>query len=245
MSTTLFHLVISALLLSCLTAHADTPLYEATYKGKYGSLKVTMVRSLYKTEGNQYQLNSTAKAFAGNIVETSTFEVTTTTTSNTLTPLRYDYKRKIFGVKKEESLTFDWEKTIGHYQKGKKERRERPIVAGSLDPTLYQLQMQRDITQNPEAKSLSYTFARRSQTKTYQFERQAKEEVRVDGKTYKTLVFARTDDKDKETRFWVVPALDYAIARIRHSEDGDSYEVQLISYNSSPSFREFLAPKQP
>ena len=240
MKLTLSLIGLTAFLLGqTITANAEE-LYQAVYKGKYGSLKVTMTRTLQSDDGKNYQLNSNAKAFAGSIEETSLFYAD----DSTITPDSYRYKRKIFGTKKDELLKFDWPNQLAHYSKNNKESKKRPLAAGSLDPTLYQLQMQRDITRTPSVANLEYTFARRSQTKNYLFTRMSEEPLKVGNESYQAIVFARIDD-EKETRFWVVPELDYTIGKIRHSEDGDSYEVQLVSYKSSSSFKDFLTPKKP
>lgn len=232
---------ISAIILSTVShsTMADEPLFKATYKGKYSSLNVTMTRTL-RNEGSSYYLNSKAKAFAAQINEGSQFQLE----NGSITANTYAYQRKIFGIKKSESLQFNWENNTALYQKGSTKPTEREIKPGSLDPTLYQLQMQIDVAQNPAQKTFSYTFARRKQTKHYLFEQQAKENIQIGDKTYSALVFKRLDDGDRETRFWLVPELDYAMAKIQHTEeDGDRYEVLLVEYKSSSSFQALLQTK--
>ncbi len=211
------------------------PLFSATYEGKYGNLNITMVRELHSTN-KTYQLSSKAKAFAAKINEYSTFSLK----QDRITPQEYTYQRKVFGVKKAENLTFDWSNNKAWFEKGSSGKIERELKAGSLDPTLYQLQLQRDISRNPEQKMWSYLFARRKQTKRYTFEKQGSESIALNGKNYSALVYARVNDGDKETRFWLIPELDYVIAKIQHNEDDKAYEVTLKDYKSNAKLKTFL-----
>ena len=183
------------------------PLFTAEYQGAYGSMNITMVRTLTQT-GSSYTLQSSATSFMASIDEVSQFS----TNLGQLTANNYRYERKIFGVKKHETLDFDWSKNQVSYTKDNKNKGTQKLAIGTLDPTLYQLQLQRDLAQNPEQTSFSYTFARRNHTKTYHFKRQAQEAITFDGKNYQALVFARTkDNNNKETPSeFIVPPL-YAV----------------------------------
>ena len=218
------------------TALSAEPLFSATYQGKYGNLNITMVRELNATN-NAYQLSSKAKAFAAKINEYSTFSLQ----QDRIIPQEYAYQRKVFGVKKAENLKFDWQNNKAWFEKGSSGKVERELKAGSLDPTLYQLQLQRDIARNPQQKTWSYLFARRKQTKRYTFEKQGSESITLKDKAYSALVYARVNDGDKETRFWLIPELDYVIAKIQHNEEDKAYEVTLKEYKSSAGIKSFLA----
>ena len=152
-------------------------------------------------------------------------------------PQHYSYQRKIFGIKKREQLTFNWAEGTVVYQSSK-QRRQQATVAGLLDPSLYQLQLQRELANNPSATQLSYRFARRQHLKTYVFERQGMSQVMLAGQAHQAVLFARIE-QDKSTHIWLVPTLDFAIAQIKHQADGDA-TVQLVDYKSSSSLKEFL-----
>lgn len=218
------------------------PLFTAEYQGNYGSMKITMVRTLTQT-GSSYTLQSSATSFMASIDEVSQF----TANHGQLAVNNYRYERKIFGVKKHETLDFDWAQNQVSYTKDNKNKGTQKLAIGTLDPTLYQLQLQRDLAQNPEQTSFSYTFARRNHTKTYHFKRQAQEAITFDGKNYQALVFARTkDNNNKETRLWLIPELGYVLAKIQHTEeDGDTYQVLLKQYQQNPALIQFLLASQP
>lgn len=217
------------------------PLFIAVYQGKYSSLNITMTRTLEQS-GNNYRLTSKATSFMARIDESSFFSVK----KQQLQPLTYDYSQKIFGVKRHELLTFDWQKNTATFTKNNKTSGSIPLPPYALDPTLYQLQLQRDLTNNPTQGELSYTFVRRNQTKTYAFTRQAEDTLQVNGKAYKALIYARINSGDRQTRIWLIPDLDYVIAKIQHIEDdGDTYEVLLSQYQSRPSLTSFLTNPTP
>lgn len=227
-----------SLMLVCLTPTIilAAPLFEATYKGEYANLNITMTRTLSRN-GNDYHLTSKAKSFMAKINESSDFSLT----KNTLRPHRYLYERKIFGVKKKEQLTFDWGSLVANYTKGNDPEGAQPLNKNSLDPTLYQLQLQRDIAQNPDQKTFNYTFVRRNQTKQYHFKRSDNAGLTFKGKQYSAIVVIRTGDGDKETKLWLIPELNYTLAKIRHTdEDGDTNEVLLTNYSSTDAFKQFL-----
>ena len=231
-------LALLALLLTYLTpARAlANPLFEATYEGEYSNLNITMTRTLIK-KGNSYTLSSKAKSFMAKIEESSDFSLF----NGRLRPRNYNYERKIFGVKKQEQLAFDWESLSASYTKGKKHEGSQSLSAKALDPTLYQLQLQRDLAQKPDQKSFDYTFVRRNQTKHYHFEREADASMTFKGKPYLATVLTRTGDGQKETKLWLIPELAYVLAKIRHTdEDGDTYEVLLTHYSSTDAFKQFL-----
>ncbi len=221
------------------TSYAQ-PLFTAEYQGTYGSMNIKMVRTLEQS-GDTYTLQSTATSFMAKINEVSRFSRQNTD----FIAEHYHYERKIFGVKKNEFLAFDWAKKQVLYTKGKKSISTQELTLHTLDPTLYQLQLQQDLTLNPQQKSFSYTFARRNQIKTYHFERQAKETISFKGKQYSALVLARTqDDSLKATRLWLIPELEYTLAKIQHTEeDGDTYQVLLTDYSRGVALEAFLTPQ--
>ncbi len=217
------------------TSWAET-LFKATYKGEYSNLNITMVRALNKTEG-RYQLTSKATSFMARIEESSDFMLQ----GSTLTPLHYNYERKIFGVSKKEALDFDWGNQVVVYSKNKKAEGQQKIHAAMLDPTLYQLQLQLDLARNASKPFYNYTFARREQSKTYQFKQIGTSELAVNNTRYPVVIFTRVHEKESETLIWLIPALDFTIGKIERTEDdGSRYQILLTDYESLPTFKQFL-----
>ncbi|HEY7774893.1 MAG TPA: DUF3108 domain-containing protein [Marinagarivorans sp.] len=230
--------LMASLLLSALSTQISLaqPLFEAVYEGEYSNFNITMTRTLNGEKG-QYTLDSKAKSFMAKIDERSEFNLE----GDHLRPKSYGYERKIFGVKKREDLAFDWKARTATYTKNGDREGQQRLKAGMLDPTLYQLQLQRDLAANPKQKDFNYTFIRRNQTKTYDFKRTDDGTIALGDKQYSAIVVVRADDSKKETRLWLIPELDYVLAKIRHTdEDGDTYEVLLKRYSGSKAFSQFL-----
>lgn len=213
------------------------PLFSATYEGEYGSLDIEMVRELRVTGDQQFELHAKAKSFMASIEERSQF----VRQGDALIPNQYHYKRKIFGVKKQEQLKFDWPALQASYFKNGDQEAVTKLSSGMLDPSLYQLQLQTLLANNPQQAEFTVQFARRSQVKTYTFAQVGKTPLEVQGTRYQAIEFKRTNDGDKETRLWFIPELDYTLAKIEHTEDGDQHSITLTHYQSSPDITAFIA----
>ncbi|MDZ7922977.1 MAG: hypothetical protein U5M23_02765 [Marinagarivorans sp.] len=222
------------------TSWAET-LFKATYKGTYSNINITMVRSLSATNEG-YQLSSKATSFMARIHETSDF----TQQGITLKPSHYIYERKIFGASKKEALSFDWNKQLAIYSKGKKIEGQQEIYLRMLDPTLYQLQLQLDLARDAKQPFYHYTFIRRGQTKTYQFKQVGTSELILNKTRYPVVIFTRAQEKESETLIWLIPSLDYTIGKIERTEDdGNHYQVELTDYESQPNLKKILHPSTP
>lgn len=225
------HLVVVLTAFLCLpAATASTVLFEATYKGEYSGWNVTLVRTLTQTEEGQYKLTSSAKNLFASIEESSLFNMK----QNQIVPLDYRYSRKVFGTRKEEAIAYDWQKAIAQFERSDKPGKEtiHELTPGVLDPSLYQLQLQKDLFTGK--KELSYRFVKRNKIKNYDFDIVREETLTLGGKERRAVVLERADVKDDRlTKVWLIPELHYQIGKIFHrDEDGDTYEIVLAHYRS-------------
>lgn len=228
---------LAALALTATSAFAQAaPLFSATYEGEYGSLNIEMVRELHAKGANQFELHSKAKSFMASIEESSQFSQQ----GAEFIPSQYHYKRKIFGVKKEEALQFDWQAKKATYLKNRDQEGVTQLTDGMLDPSLYQLQLQTALANNPAQEEFTVSFARRSQVKSYAFKQIGKSPITVQGKTYQAIELKRANDGDKETQLWFIPELDYTLAKIQHTEDGEQHSMTLTGYQSSAEITQFM-----
>src|SRR5690606_8651451 len=149
-------------------------------------------------------------------------------------PLQYVYTRKIFGRTTTEKIVFDWSSKSAFYNRSDRPQNDttHKIDVGILDPALYQLALQADLaTENP---AITYEFIKRKRVEQYQFNRLANESFSIQKKSYDAQVVVReNEEKDRVTRLWVVPELDFQVAQIRHTDDGDTYEVRLAEYEGN------------
>lgn len=234
----IFYLTIF-LLASPLTAHTEEVLYTTEYEGKHSGLTVKTTRSLIRTADNEYLFVSVAKALFASIEEISQFKLQ----DDKIIPLSYRYKRSVFGAKKEEDIVFDWSNNTATYQEDDKPEKSAVHEAyiGLLDPSLYQLQLQRDLLNG--AANLDYDFIREKRIKNYHFEVVGKDELKIGDTVHETIKIERVTDDNKKTVIWLIPEFHYQMGRIQHTdEDGDQHEMRMVSHSSNPALFGELLP---
>lgn len=230
------------LLAPFLNVHAEEVLYTTKYEGKHSGITVKTTRTLVRTADNNYLFVSVAKALFASIEEISEFKLQ----DDQLIPESYQYRRSIFGTKKVEDVIFDWTNHTATYQEdGKPERTTvHEAFIGLLDPSLYQLQLQRDLLN--DVTNLDYHFVREKQIKNYRFKLVGKDELKVGDETHAAVKIERITDDNKKTVIWLIPELHYQMGRIQHTdEDGDQHEMHIVSHTSNPSlFGDLLRSKE-
>ena len=207
----------------------DNIIYSAVYKGDYSGWRIEMTRELVQTDTQNYRLRSYAKNTFATIDESSLFSME----SNRLWPQHYAYKRKVFGNSSEEKIDFNWLSKTANYQRySRRENVTLPVEAGILDPALYQLQMQRDFASGQ--KNLHYSFVKRKEIKRYSFTVTGNDQFTLNGNTYDAIIVERSDGSPtRKTRVWLLPDLDFQIARIQQKEEsGDTYAIELTRYTA-------------
>jgi len=237
--------VLIGMLFTAITADAsDEVLFEATYSGKYSGMNIKSTRTLFMTEDNHFYIESEMKNFFASIYERSDFDID----KGFLKPLTYKYRRSITGIKAREQLRFNWHTNIAEYRRKDKphKNKDHPIKLGILDPALYQLQLQREAYQGKT--EFDVTFVKPSKIKNLRFKATGQEDFTYKNQTYQALKIERINlDDDKQTRVWLIPSLNYQIARIEHvEEDGKAYNIFLTDYKSNSKLEAILyraAPK--
>ena len=230
--------ILAGLLLCVCRAYGEQ-LFEATYTGKFAGFNITTTRTLEKISGDKYVLSSVAKSGFASIKEKSHF----LSVANNFMPTGYDYQRNIFGVKAKKKVRFDWGEKKAYYTRDNKESslREHDIELGILDPSLYQLKLQKDLaTQN---KTLKYSYVRSSKINVMEFGLHKETSISVNKKEYPALEYKRINDDDKKTFVTVIPELAYQIAKISVTdEDNKTYSttIKAFSYDKQ-AMKEFYA----
>ncbi|SMF09011.1 Protein of unknown function [Alteromonadaceae bacterium Bs31] len=225
------------------TDTGETLLFNAEYQGKYSGMTIKSSRKLYLQENGQLRIESKIKNFMASIEERSDFSLN----NGILQPHYYHYKRKIMAFKADEKLSFDWEKNVAQYRRKDKpeKNRDHAIELGILDPVLYQLQLQRELYSGHD--DFSFTFVKPSKVKTLLFKKTGDETLKVGDKTYPAIKVERINlDDEKQTRIWLIPELNFQIAKIEHTEeDGNSYSIFLTGYTSHEKLLDVIYSKQP
>lgn len=221
-------------------------LFSSKYSGELDGYNITSTRTLSSMDDGNYRFQSTASHAIGSITETSDFSLV----DGEIRPLRYHYFRKVFGFKKEESIDFDWENKKATYKhKGKSEKTHvHDIKPGMFDPSLYQLQLQRDAWASKGTLcdgKVVYDVVKRGNIKHMPFELLAKESLNIGGKTLEAVkVETQKAGTARVTTVWLLPELNYQIGKIIHKdEDGDTYEILLENYTHNDAVFDAIYPK--
>lgn len=219
--------------LSALFAHADDTLFTATYEGRHTGVKITLTRTLEQRSQESFVLHSKASSFLGSISETSDFMLV----NRNIIPQQYDYERKVFGAKSLQSLHFDWTNMQANFRRKDKAEKNKDyaLVPGALDPSLYQLKLQQEL--HAGKQKFAFDFAKGGRMKKLEFElSQQKTIYTLAGRDFEAVQVFRVNQPDeKETDIILIPALNYQIAKIVHTEeDGSKYQLKLVSFESAP-----------
>lgn len=239
--STIFLLVITV---NCL---GEELLFSSKYSGELDGYHIVSTRTLSLMNDGTYRFRSVAEHTIGSITETSDFKLV----DNQIHPLKYHYFRNIFGFKKEEWINFDWEqKTATYKRKGKpKNTYVHEIKAGMFDPSLYQLQLQRDAWLSDgtfDNGQVVYDVIKHRKLKHMPFEVLQKETLSIANKNYTAIkVEIQRQESARLTTVWLVPELNYQIGKIIHKdEDGDTYEIQLEDYSFNDKVFDAIYPKK-
>lgn len=191
--------------------------YDATIKG----MDIQAERYLDR-EGDSYKLVSKADTLLASITEKGTFKIDST---GHILGQQYTYERNIFGIKKNESLTYDRAAGVANYQKKKKQRQVK-LDSDYLDKLTYQIQLQRDLIRGKTP--LQYQVIDRGKIKQYNFEIMGEEIVDTALGPINTVKVHRVrKDSDRETYLWFAPQMNYLLVQIWQNEDGDDHRITL------------------
>ena len=235
-SFTIFIAILSTLTIQ--QVHADTPFFEAVYKGKHLGIPLTITRTLKPTE-NGYEFKLAARGFPGRIIETSHFYLE----ESNIIPTTYSYFQKVFGNKRTHDLTFDWINNVATYLKNNEHHSEHTLTQGMLEQSIYQLQLMRDL--NNGKTDFNYEFVKRQKIKKQTFKIIDKKTHYKIGKTEYLawlLEIVRPEGDKTNTQIVVIPELNFHIGRITQIEkDGTKYEVNLKKITINENFVDFLS----
>lgn len=213
----------------CVQAVADPgiqlpPPYTASYTASYNGIPIKTVNALVATD-NGYMLHTRAENFLGFIEEKETIGVNS---SGGIFPYRYEYQRSLMGNKRSEITVFDRESFQA------KNTYKKTTVSFGLDdnllsPLSYQLQLRRDLMAGK--KELHYRVIYRNKIRDYKFAILGSETLATAFGTIQTTKIQRLrESDDRETFLWLAESLDYLPVQLLQKEDGETYELQLASY---------------
>lgn len=225
--------------------NASKLLHQVKYQGKYEGMKITVTRTLTQLGGQRYRLSSKTKSFIGSFEEHEEFFWFN---DQTIQPVAYRYKQRMFGISRKRSIDYNWENKTARYKyKGK--NRTIPLSDGILGPMTYQLKFQIDLLQ--EQKTFDYRFIQRGKIKHYKFKRLGSEQITSKKRTItNAIAFVRdNEDKKRKTKIWFNQNDQYTLASLKQTKGKKSHQIFLTSSQYYPldntpleSFTETLNP---
>ncbi len=216
----------------------QTPnLYQVTYSAKYNGMAVKAHRQLKATE-HGYRIISTVKGMLGGMTEQEDFNIDDQGHIHTD---HYLAEKSFFGIESKEELVIDQAANKAVYTR-KKKRKEIHLSDDLLGPVSYQLQLRNDLKAAMAASTNSavpeqalsdqhplYKVMSRGRIKDYQFKTLGEEAIKTRVGEIATIKVRRVRKGGKrQTTFWMAPAWDFLIVKIKQREKGgEDYEMLL------------------
>ncbi len=147
-----------------------------------------------------------------------------------LSPQHYRMERSGSGPDFGAEITFDHDsgQILAQY---KKRQAKFELTTPIYDSLLYQQQLRLDVASG--VTEMHYPFIQKTGQREYRFKVTGNETLKLPFGTLETVKVERIrENSDKETIFWLVPSLDYIVARLAHFEEGKlKADMQLKQVN--------------
>jgi hypothetical protein len=196
--------------------------FSNTYVSSALGFNVTVVHELKPRDDGTKEMRFEAKAWFGNIEETSVLRIDD---EGQVIPLHYSYKRRGLGRNRDAALTFDWEKHLVTNDV-QNTSWKMDIIEDVQDKLSYQLQLQRDVAQGKT--TFVYQIADGGHLKEYAFEVVGEEVLKTPMGDVNTIKVKRSRDNNERTTFvWLAPDWDYLLVSMEQEEKGKTYNINL------------------
>ncbi|GAA5187552.1 DUF3108 domain-containing protein [Ferrimonas gelatinilytica] len=221
MRAILVTLLCTCALAASAVARADlyTP-FQAQYEVYHGSSSLGGGRyELEKLAENRYRLGYESAVKYLFLSDKRTEHTEFTVTDEGLMPQHYRMERSGSGPDFGAEITFDHGSDNIHAQY-KKRQAEFELTPPIYDSLLYQQQLRLDVANG--VTEMYYPFIQKTGRREYHFKVTGTETLKLPFGTLETVKIERIRDpnSEKETIFWLVPELDYIVARLAHFEEG-------------------------
>lgn len=203
--------------------------FKAFYTAEYNGRSLSGSRELTVKKG-QWQLNSTFKTLFVSIHESSQGNITS---DLELDVSRYDYHRKIFGIKKKQSRVFNQQTNSVDFDDGKNAG-SYTFSKDTFDTASQEIYI-REMLMRGETNftmplagrtNLKYSTFAVSETELLELPMGKTKAIRVDR--------IASEPNGKQVTIWFSPEMDYQMVKFRQVEkDGKHYEMMLAKLNKS------------
>lgn len=199
-----------------------TAVYQFNIENKYNGMAT---RTLSKN-GNQYNYN--VRANVGKLAsarQAATFG----NIGGVVQPLTSSTQYKVLGVGNTTDLRFNpTTKQVTTTHKGKTQT--LPLKQAAYDDLSLEVQIREDLKNNRFRGN--YAMVGRNKVEAVPFTMSAPTRLSVPAGTFDVVRIDRIhDDKDRQTSFWLAPALDYLPVKVVQTNDGRRMEMNLVKLN--------------
>lgn len=197
--------------------------FKADYVGKYSGvpMKAKGVRELTMRGDDDYVFRTSASSMMIKVEETSEFRLTPAG----IQPISYRYKR---GKKKDDFVSFDWDKRESRYAEI-----NTPLEEGTLDKLGYQMQLRLAVARQRaagETGEIRMTVADKAKRKDYRFKIVGEESLKTAAGEFETVRVKRLrDNPDRYTEFWLATEHEYLLVKLVQQDESSGFELNLKS----------------
>ncbi len=202
--------------------------FTASYEVKRNDKRLGTAEVELEYEEGVWTYTTTTKAergiaglFGGHVLERSEFHYV----RGEPRPLSYRYTRGVSFSKRSTFAEFDWKRmrATGNY---KKKEWAMPLEAGQTDRMLMNLLLMRALRNN--APRLSFDTVEKGRVERLGFARDGSAETQTANGTYATIAVRREhENKQRETRSWHAPKLNYLPVRLQQIDADDDETIEL------------------
>lgn len=226
-----YSVLAAGLLLTVSVAQAAPDSFQATYNVTKSNITLGQMQTSlsYTANGYTYQKLTKANGLAAMLSgDTLTERSSGLKQGEKLIPQQYLNRHKNRRKDKRDEFTFVTPSQIkGVYDNN---AYQLQVPGNAIDPALMEIRLMEDIA---KGAPLTYRVTNKGKLHTYTFNKLGKETLKVPAGSFECEKVQRKDPEgNRETTVWLAPELNYGIVKIRHNEDGDVLEGQLVTYKT-------------
>ena len=196
--------------------------YSATYESHYQGRDVKGTRSLIKKD-DHWVIRTKLKKYVVSVVE----EAHVAIEDKELTPLKYEYRRSVMGVKKRQRLTYDHEAQVVHYKDGDN-KGDYPLLPESFDKASQQFLIEEMLKQG--VTEFSANNAARNRNKIAHYRVLGEEILELPIGVTQTIKVEIVPEKrnKRHTVMWFDPNRHYLLVQLDQTDkNGKTYSMKL------------------
>ena len=194
--------------------------FDAVYATTYNGMDMEGNRSLKLREDGRYVLTNASKKFGASLTEKSVFKVE----NERILVEKFDSTSAFLAIKRAYHYQYDWENKTVNLTGSRKA--SLPLDDYPVDQLSVQLRLRCDLEQGKE--EFAYPVVTRKRIKNYLFKVQGRETLNTEiGKLDTVIVERVRKEKDRSTKLWFAPDMNYLLVKLEQFEEKDDTTYQL------------------